>query len=383
MEIALVRGPYLRPNGILPWVALDARYPDMNVTAFESDPPRFDTSSLPIPVEQLSWLDGKIDAFGYDHFIDRGLAHLNLPHSILLGMSKLANRYDVIHTSENFTVFSAQAAVAAKGTDTEFVFSAGENIPFFPGNSFTWQIKKLVNREASGMTTTTQLGKRALIHEGVAPEKVSVLPNALELEKFDTGPKTTASLDLPTELEETFNILFVHKLCEQKGIRYLIDAFDELHENHDDMRLLLVGSNEFDEDFYQTRINQHKAIYHIEYIENERIDKLYNLSDIFTLPSITVRNNQEQFGMALLEAMACGVPSIITNVGGLPFVAAAGETSLVVNERSSEEIAAAIRQLYANPELRTRLGERSYSYVRENYHKNVLADKLYAFYENL
>lgn len=382
MKIALVRGPYLRPNFVSPWEHL-SQHDDFEVTAFESDPPRFDTSDLQLPVERLSWLDGKIDAFGYDHVVDKGLAHLGLPHTVLTGIRRLARDYDVVHTSENFTLFSLQAALAAKRHDTTFVYSAGENIPHYPGNSLTWQVKKVVNRIAAGATTTTQFGKRALIHEGLDHSDVTVVPNAMDFEHFDKGSARAADLGLPDEFDDTFNVLFVHKLCEQKGVEYLLDAADELAADHPELRLIVVGSNQFDDDYYRRRVADRDHVHHVEYIENQRIGGLYNLSDVFALPSVTMEWNQEQFGMAVLEAMACGVPSVVTNVGGLPYVAAAGETSLVVDERDADALATAIERLYTDDALRQQLGEQSYRYVRDRFTTERVAESLRNFYEAL
>lgn len=383
MDIALIRGPYLRPNFASPWEHLHRHHDEFEVTAFESDPPRFDTSDLQLPVERLTWLDGQLNAFGYDHVIDKGLAHLGLPHTALRGIQRLAREYDVLHTSENFTFFSLQAALAARRHDATFVFSAGENIPHFPGKSLTWQVKKLVNRIAAGATTTTQFGKRALIHEGVDHSDVTVVPNAMDFEHFDTGAARAADVDLPDEFDDTFNVLFVHKLCEQKGVEYLLDAVDDLAADLPELRLIVVGSNQFDDNYYDRRIATPDYVHHVEYIENERISALYNLSDVFTLPSVTMEWNQEQFGMAVLEAMACGVPSIVTNVGGLPHVASAGETSLVVDERDGDALSSAIERLYTEDALRQQLGEESYRYVRERFTPKRVAESLHEFYEGL
>lgn len=383
MNVALVRGPYLRPNGILPWEKLHIDNSDITITAFESDPPRFDTSDLQLPVERLTWLDGQFDAFGYDHVVDKGLAHLGLPHTVLTGIRRLARDYDVVHTSENFTFFSLQAALTARRHDATFVFSAGENIPHFPGNSLTWQVKKFVNRAAAGATTTTQFGKRALIHEGVDHSDITVVPNAMDFGHFDSKTAHAADIDLPAEFDDTFNILFVHKLCEQKGVEYLLDAAEELAADHPDLRLIVVGSNQFDDDYYDRRVANAAHVHHVEYLENERISTLYNLADVFTLPSVTMEWNQEQFGMAVLESMACGVPSIVTNVGGLPYVASAGETSLVVDERDADALSGAIERLYTDDALRERLGEASYRYVRDRFTTERVAESLHDFYGSL
>lgn len=383
MKIALVRGPYLNPNGILPWNYLDETYDDIKITAFKSDPARFDTSWLDLEVKSLNWPEGAIDGLGREYLLWSLLGRYDLPRTLLRGMQSLVKEYDIVHTSENFNIFSSQAAFGATRTDTSFVFTAGENIPFYPANPLTWAVKRYVNRRAEAATTTTMAGKRALIHEGIAPEDITVLPNAVDTNRFDEGPKRTAGTPLPPRLEHEFTILFVHGLQEQKGIRYLLGAFNCIASTFDGVNLLLVGNNKLPESYYQEHVGQNQDVYHIEHVPNEEISQLYNLSDVFVLPSVTIENNEEQFGMALIEAMACGTPSVVTDVGGLPHVAEEGHTSLVVPERSDKALAEAITELYHNNEKAETMGTNAYQYAREHYTPAVVGEQLYDFYTQI
>jgi len=382
MKIALIRGPYLRPNGVLPWEYIHNHYNDIHVTAFGSIPSRFDISTLEMPIKRLHWLDGKLKRSN-KFVIGDALSYLKLPRTTLYGLNKVVKEYDIIHTSENYNFFSLQGAMLAKIHNKKFVFSAGENIPFLPHNMLTWQVKKFVNNTASAITTTTPLGKKALIHEGVQPEKIKVIPNALDFSHFDKKSKKISKIKLPTELEETFNILFVGRLHIQKGIQFLLKAFQELKEEIKDIRLLLVGKNQLEKQFYEAYVKNDKRIYHLNYIPNREIQYMYNLCDVFILPSITMPYNEEQFGMTVLEAMACGKPTIVTNIGGLPYIVEKDKTSIVINERSVSEIKNAIIRLYEDDGLRDRLGCYSYGYVRENFSKEVVGKMLYKFYSDV
>lgn len=378
-----MRGPFLRPAGVLTWEYLDQHDPDIDVTAFVSDPARHDTSSLSMTVESLPWYDGKISLLGYDHFLFTALRKFDFPRACLGGMDTLAEEYDVIHTSENFNIFSAQSARACSGRDTLFTFTAGENIPHYPASIPSSVHKSYVNRHADGATATTIEGKRALIHEGVHHTDIDVVPNALDVSEFQPEAVSAAEAGLPEELEDSFTLLFVHRLCEQKGTPYLVEAFERFQEEVSDVSLVLVGDDRLEDDAIRTRIENNSDIIHLPHVPHDEICDLYNFADLFVLPSVTMETNEEQFGMALIEAMACGTPSVVTHVGGLPHVAQHGETSLVVDERSPSSLTDAFCTLYETDDHRNRLSRRSRQFAEDTFATDAVADDLRNFYMNL
>lgn len=382
MRIALVRGPYLRPNGVYAWEHLD-QTTKHDVVAFESAPSRFNTQELDLPVRRLTWLDGRHEILGYDRFFRRALSRFGLPSDYLAGIKQIVDDFDVVHTSENFNAFSLQAAIATRGTDTIFTFSAGENIPYplRQRSPLMWRAKSYVNNRAEAMTTTTQLGKRALIHEGVPHKKVKIIPNCIRGERFK--PLTNVDpqkIGLPKELADTTNILFVHGLTEQKGTPYLLEAFQQLYSQ--DVNLILIGENDLSTGLTQA-IESDENIIWKRSLPYRDMPLLYNICDIFALPSVTMTNNEEQFGMAAIEAMACGLPTIVTNVGGLPFIVDEGRTSLVVPERSSEKLREALTLLLENETLRTEMGEAGREHVLNSFHPKVVAEDLAQFYDQI
>lgn len=383
MKIALVRGPFLRPSGVRPWEYLHQNSSEYDITAFTSDPSRFDTTPLNMPVESLPWYDGSLSMLGFDHFFYRAFCRFKLPRAILGGMKDLVDQYDIIHTSENFNIFSAQAARSCTGRETHFTFTAGENIPFYPHTLPTSVHKSYVNERADGATATTIQGKRALIHEGLPHSKINVIPNAVDPTTFQPASVTAADAGLSFDLDDTFVLLFVHRLCEQKGTPYLVDAFEKFQYEVPQSSLILVGSNQLEDETTGKRIRENPDIYHLEHVPHDEIDTLYNLADVFVLPSVTMPYNEEQFGMALIEAMATGTPSVVSNVGGLPHVAQHRKTSLVVNERSVSELANAFEYLYDNEALRNQMGERSRDKSLNFFSPERTAEKLLKFYDNL
>lgn len=385
-RVALVRGPFLRPSGVYAWEYIHNHYPDFDVVAFSSNPERFDTSSLKMPVVKLHWLDGKFTLFGYSHFFSGVLRRLHLPPNILWGLGRMLDDFDIIHTSENFNFFSLQAALKSRGK--KFCLAVGENIPYplWQHSFLMWQVKSFLNRRADLITVSTDLGRRALIHEGAREDKIFILPGgAVDVDKFRPGPKSPEDLNLPTELRNTFNILFVGHVQEAKGVPWLIEAFESLSREYADMRLIIVGRDQLKPPYQDIahRIKEHPAVIWPGFIPHQSMPAMFNLCDIFILPSIPITNLEEQFGLSLVEAMSCGKATIATNIGGIPHVVRDRETSLLIPDRSSQAIRDAIARLYRKPHLAQEMGGKARKLACRRYSRAAAGQRLYEIYSHL
>jgi len=347
----------------------------VEVVAFSSDPEPFDTSILKMSIKRLIWLDGKVPLLG------RALAGARLPRNILLRLGKAVKDFNVVHVSENFHFFSFNAALMAG--KRKFAFTQDENIPYplFQHNPITWFAKQYVNKRADLIITTTEAGKRALIHEAVDDRKIRILPNSIDTALFTPSQKDASKVNLPEGLNETFNILFVGKINIQKGVPWLLQAFYKLRKRYSDMRLILVGKNYLPTEFLSRFIINQKGVHYIPWLPYLKMPGVYNLSDVVILPSVPMVNNEEQFGMAVLEAMACAKPSIVTDIGGLPWVVKRGRTSLIIPYKNASAIQRAVLKLYHNHELRRKMGEYSREYVKRRFSKETVGERLYEIYK--
>jgi len=294
------------------------------------------------------------------------------------------NEFDIINTSENFNLFSLQAALACSSNRTKFVFSAGENIPYprSQHNPILWFIKKHINSKADAITATAPEGKRALIHEGVSHDKVTVVPNAIDIENFKPKSEVDPTeLGLTQDIQNKQTILFVHGLHEQKGVHDILEAFESVRKEHK-VQLLLVGASKLDSE-QEREIQNDDAIQWLTHVPYESMPDLYNLADIFVLPSVTMVNNEEQFGMAALEAMSCEVPTVVSDTGGLPYVAEDGSTSIVVPERSPSDLSTALNRLVKSPGLQNELGDNARKRAKAKFSPDKVGETLRQCYNQV
>ncbi|MEC3435041.1 glycosyltransferase [Bacillus cereus] len=163
------------------------------------------------------------------------------------------------------------------------------------------------------------------------------------------------------------------KLEKVYGIDYLIRAVSELkkklkiqgYNNIDDNLKLIIICEGSKREELNSLVKELELENHVEFIgniPNVEIPNYLNEIDIFCIPSLS-----ESFGVAALEASACAVPVVASNVGGLPEVVLHGETGYLVDAGNSKELSERLYELALNPELRKEFGENGRELVSSKY----------------
>lgn len=105
------------------------------------------------------------------------------------------------------------------------------------------------------------------------------------------------------------------------------------------------------------------------YVDHDRLPEIYNRSDIFVLPSFS-----EGLPNVILEAQACGLPVIGTEVGGIPELLSDGR-GILVSVGDEQQLFDAMEALVQNPELRITIAKKARTYVVENHSLEVLRQR--------
>jgi len=181
-------------------------------------------------------------------------------------------------------------------------------------------------------------------------------------------------------------ILFVGRLIDWKGTEYLIKALPKILETYPGTKLLLVGSGP-----QKTRlINLSRslgitnAVLFMGEVSQEELRKFYSLATVFVLPSIVNdKGETEGLGVVLLEAMACGLTVIGSNVGGIPDIISDGETGLLAIPKDPDDLAQKIIRLLSGESLRKSLIKNGLNLVQNNFSWEVIADKFETLYRTI
>lgn len=201
---------------------------------------------------------------------------------------------------------------------------------------------------------------------GLKRDKCIIVPSGINLAQFSS--KTSDKISTPV------NILFVGRLCKQKNVPRLLEAFRIFQQKHDAI-LHIVG--EGDErsgiEYIIKKEKIHNVVLHGR-VSDERLIELYALSDIFVLPS-----NDESFGIVNLEAMASGLPIVASDIPGLRNVL---KDCGILVKPTPENFANAMIKLVEDDDLRMSLIRKGNEKVRD-YDWDKITDRVIEIYRKL
>ncbi len=190
---------------------------------------------------------------------------------------------------------------------------------------------------------------------GISPNRMEVVYHGIE-EQFHPMDKAAARQWAKQRcgISRPF-VLFVGRLDARKNVARLIEAYHRFRqESLCDWPLVLAGRRGWQAgqiDAAVERLGARAYVIEAGYLRHEELPLLYNAAEMFVFPSLW-----EGFGLPLLEAMACGVPSIASNLGSLPEIA--GGAAYLVDPQSVDAMAAALCELYSSESLRAQLREK-------------------------
>ena len=203
--------------------------------------------------------------------------------------------------------------------------------------------------------------RRTFLAHGVAEDKLAVIPYGADLSLFRKA----------TKKDDVFRVLFVGNISVQKGIHYLLEAWKTLALPH--AELVLVGRIDTDA---RPVLDRYAGLFtHAGHVTHEALPAVYGNASVFVLPSL-----QEGSAMVTYEAMACGLPSIVSENTGS--VLRDGLDGFVIPIRNAEAIAEKLAWVREHPDEAAQMGETARDAVR-NFTWERYADGVVDVYREL
>lgn len=226
-------------------------------------------------------------------------------------------------------LFNKPLAITARGSDISQIAD-----DYWPRKMILW---------ASRVAKYNQAVCKALIDRmlelGINPNTTHVLRNGVDLNLFSPSADRDA-LKQKWQVQRPL-LISVGYLIERKGHHLIVEALSALPE----FELFIVGSGEMQQTLTAqvAKAGLTDRVRFISEVKQEQLAELYNCADALVLAS-----SREGWANVLLEAMACGTPVVATRIWGTPEVVQAAEAGILCQERTSEAIASAVKELFAH-----------------------------------
>lgn len=208
-------------------------------------------------------------------------------------------------------------------------------------------------------------------------EMISMVNNGIEARKaFSQEEKAAAKKNL--NIDGQLAVGIVARLSDVKGHSYLIEAMAEVFKRFNQASLIIAGDGPMKKRLLAQVKNlglEEKIIFLSA--DADRFQVLA-ASDVFVLPSL-----KEGLGLALMEAMACGLAVIGSDVGGIKTLIQDNENGLLVRPADSDCLAEAIIKLLADSQLRQALGEKAKSFIEQNFPAEKMVEQTERVYREI
>lgn len=285
-----------------------------------------------------------------------------------LARELLRRDYDVLVKCINGRLEVLTSLVVAKARRKPFVlWTEIWNHPRTAFHRLSQPVVRAVYRHSDAIVGSGDHFARFVIEEGVDPAKVFVAELAADNDAFASGADAGAARRFREAAGAVGRplVLSVARLVPEKGLDVLLRAVSGLA----DLRpvVAVVGTGPLRDELAGLAAGLGVDLYLAGGLQPQDMPGVYGAADVFVLPSVTTAWVREPWGLAVNEAMNCGVPVVASTAvgavaGGL---VQDGRTGLVVPERDERALAAALRRLLTDRELAAALAARARDWVRE------------------
>ena len=279
---------------------------------------------------------------------NKGVATLTIGSNLLSELKRTLNRerFDILHIIGPVGLTLPLLSLICSNTVTVATFAS-----YYDRSRLLGLFKPFINRyfyKIKGKICISLAAKRAISRyfEG----DYRIIPAGIDLQRFVHCKET-----IPQFMDGKLNILFVGRMEERKGLRYLIEAFSKLVSKVDGVRLVVVGDGPEKLSCIKLAEKIDNEIVFTGRVNYELLPRYYKSSHIFCSPA----TGSEAQGIVLLEALASGRPVIASDIDGYNEVITHGEDGFLVPPKDPESLAHSIMELCKHPELREKMGSQA------------------------
>ncbi len=252
-------------------------------------------------------------------------------------------RFDLLHFHEPFVPFLSLVVLRESRSVNVATFHAYGG--FSPAYEFGSRVLGGYGERLHGRIAVSAAARHFI--DRYFPGDYKVIPNGVDVARFQRA------VPIARWQDGRHDLLFVGRHEPRKGLLDLLKAFRILRKTGCECRLLVVGSGPQEREARRYVLTRRlQGVEFLGRVGDDEKAQLFRTATVYISPA----TGRESFGIVLLEAMAAGTPIVASDIHGYKGVVRRGEQGLLVPPRHPKALAAAIRQLLADPELRARMG---------------------------
>ncbi|MDD5432866.1 MAG: glycosyltransferase family 4 protein [Candidatus Omnitrophica bacterium] len=206
--------------------------------------------------------------------------------------------------------------------------------------------------------------KDHLVHDlKVNPKKIKIIHNGIDIKRFQSKlVNSSFEIKKGLGLKNAPVVGIIARLSDVKGHSYLIEAMKLVVERFPETQLLVAGEGKTKNELLAQveKLGLKQNVYFIDEVSDTNV--VLSIMDIFVMPSIN-----EGLGLALMEAMAKGLPVIGSNVGGIKTLLQNGANGVLFEPKDTSALAEAIIDLLKDKGKREKLGLKAQSFISQNF----------------
>lgn len=279
--------------------------------------------------------------------------------------------YDLIHSHASKDLWLIVPALKHLKSNIPFIFTKHVG-SYIIKKDFLH--KKIYDRVNLVVAISTVVANNLINTTPLTEDKIKIIFNGVDIEKFNPGKVIRSKIR--NELSITENEILIGmtgRFSPGKGHEELLKGAKLLSEKYANLKFLIVGEASRGEDEYAKSIKQLAQNYELKNIHfvgfRSDIQDVLAALDIFIFPS-----HAEAFGIALIEAMAMGKPSVCSGSDGVLDIAVDNETSFLFKVKDAVDLKEKLEKLILDPKLREAFGKASRKRVIEKFDLEKITD---------
>ena len=212
---------------------------------------------------------------------------------------------------------------------------------------------------------------------GLPFDKISVIPNGINLNNF-TGIERDYDFRRKFAMDNEKIILYVGRLVYEKGVQHLISAMPKILDHYHDSKLVIAGKGGMlDELKAQVdSMGLSNKVYFTGYLNQKEVQKMYKCADVAVFPS-----TYEPFGIVALEAMLAGIPTVVSDIGGLNEIVEHGVNGMKSYAGNPNSIADSVLSLLFDQQLAMNVTKNAKNKVKNEFNWQKIAQDTHYIYE--